>query len=64
MRKAFSQMRKSRPVCNRDINQGVLNLWYKFVDPGLNGSQVVVRTTSGLTQKTNIQTQAITIKIL
>ena len=33
----------------RDLDQIVLHLWSIFGDPGLNGSQVITRTSSGLT---------------
>ena len=32
------------PQYNRDLNKDALHLWYKFGDPGLNGSQVIVQS--------------------
>ena len=37
------------PQNNKGLNQGILHLWSKFGDPGLNGSQVIARICSGLT---------------
>ena len=35
----------------RDLDQIVSHLWSIFGDPGLNGSQVITRTSSGLTHR-------------
>ena len=50
------------PKNNRDLNQGVLHLWFRFGDPSLNGSRVITRTSKWLTHRlTDTQTQATTI---
>ena len=46
---------------NRDLNLGVLHLWSKFGDPGLNGWGVMAQTSLGLTRGYAQQTQATTI---
>ena len=33
----------------RDLNQGLLHLWFQFDDPSLNGSRVITRTSKWLT---------------
>ena len=45
------------PQNNRDLNQGLLHLWFKFGDPSLNGCWVIVRTNL----MTDRRTQATTI---
>ena len=35
--------------CNRDLDQDLLHLWFKFGDPTLNGSRVIARTSKWLT---------------
>ena len=43
---------KAKPLkLYRDLDQIVLHLWSVFGDPGLNGSQVITRTSSGLTHR-------------
>ena len=37
------------PQNNRDLNQGVFHFWFKFDDPRLNRSQVIVQTNLWLT---------------
>ena len=54
------------PQNNRDLNQGLLHLWSKFGDPGLNGWWIIARTSSWLTDRhththTHTHTQASTI---
>ena len=46
------------PQNNRDLNQGVLHLWSKFVDPRLNRSPFIARICKWLI---HTQTQAMTI---
>ena len=53
---------QSTPQNNRDLNQGLLHLHFKFGDPSLNGSRVIARTSKWLTHRlTDTQTQATTI---
>ena len=56
---------KKKTKNNRDLNQGLLHLWYKFGDPSLNGWWVITRTnlvTDGRTDwRLDGQTQATTI---
>ena len=47
------------PQNNRDLNQGLLHLWFKFGDPSLNWSQVIARTSKWLLHtQTHTQTDA------
>ena len=41
----------TRPNPDRDLNQGLLHLWSKFVDPSLNRSWVTARTSKWLTDR-------------
>ena len=43
--------RSIRPQNKRDLNQGPLHIWSKFGDPSLNGSWVIARTCSWLTDR-------------
>ena len=43
------RLRSITPQNHRDLNWGVLHLWFKFGDPSLNGSQVIARTSKWLT---------------
>ena len=48
----FTLKVKANPLkLYRDLDQIVLHLWSIFGDPGLNGSQVITRTSSGLTHR-------------
>ena len=48
----FTLKVKANPLkLYRDLDQIVLPLWSIFGDPGLNGSQVITRTSSGLTHR-------------
>ena len=58
--------RSIAPQNNRDLNQGLFQLWSKFCDPSLNGSRVITQTSKWLTHRlthtrTHTQTQAMTI---
>ena len=43
--------RSINPQNNRDLNQGILHLWSKFGDPGLNRWWVIMWTSSWLTHR-------------
>ena len=48
----FTLKVKANPLkLYRDLDQIVLRLWSIFGDPGLNGSQVITQTSSGLTHR-------------
>ena len=48
----FTLKVKANPLkLYRNLDQIVLHLWSIFGDPGLNGSQVITRTSSGLTHR-------------
>ena len=54
--------RSITPQNNRDRNQVVVHLWYKFGNPSLNRSWVIARTSKWLTHRhTHTQTEATTI---
>ena len=36
---------------NKDLNQGLLHLWFRFGDPSLNGSRIIARTSKWLTHR-------------
>ena len=39
------------PQNNRNLNQGILHLWFKYGDPSLNGTRVIARTSKWLTHR-------------
>ena len=43
------KVKVNHPQNNRGLYQGILHLWSTFGDPSFNGSQVITRTSSGLT---------------
>ena len=48
------RLRRSRSTAtqnNRDLNKAILHIWSKFVDPSLNGSPVIARTSKRWTHR-------------